>query len=117
VGEPTEFQRSIFEHLKGYHDRVGEFLQPGRDGSECARYMDAYMREHSALAEVGLVSHGGDCVGLRPHQMPDVNIERGGTFQAGNVVCIEPGAYIPEARAGVRLENMYLITEEGPENL
>jgi hypothetical protein len=49
--------------------------------------------------------------------MPDVNIERGGIFQVGNVVSIEPGSYIPEARAGVRLENMYLITESGPENL
>ena len=49
--------------------------------------------------------------------MPDVNTTRGGIFQVGNVVSIEPGSYIPEARAGVRLENMYLITESGPENL
>ena len=49
--------------------------------------------------------------------MPDVNVTRGGVFEIGNVVSIEPGAYIPEARSGVRLENMYLITASGPENL
>jgi Xaa-Pro aminopeptidase len=38
-------------------------------------------------------------------------------LRVGNVISVEPGAYIPEARAGVRLENMYLITEDGLENL
>ena len=49
--------------------------------------------------------------------MPDLNRARGGTLEVGNVVSVEPGAYIPEARLGVRLENMYLITAEGCENL
>ena len=79
--------------------------------------MDAYIREHPALKEVGLGHHGGHTIGMRAHQMPDVNITRGGIFQVGHVVSIEPGSYIPELRAGVRLENMYLITESGPENL
>jgi Xaa-Pro aminopeptidase len=117
VGEPTDLQESIFDHLRAFHDRVGDYLRPGKDSRECARSMDAYIREHPALAEVGLGHHGGHTIGLRAHQMPDVNATRGGVFEVGNVVSIEPGSYIPEARAGVRLENMYLITESGPENL
>lgn len=117
VGEPTELQQSIYEHLRAFHDRIGDYLQPGVDSRDCAVAMDAYIREHPALADVGLGHHGGHTIGLRAHQMPDVNATRGGIFQVGNVVCIEPGSYIPEARAGVRLENMYLITESGPENL
>ena len=117
VGEPSEVQQSIFAHIKGFHDRVGEYLQPGKDGSECAVAMDAYIREHPKLADVGLGHHAGHNVGLRAHQLPDLNKERGGTLRIGNVVSVEPGAYIPEARAGVRLENMYLITEDGLENL
>ena len=117
VGEPTEVQHSVFEHVKGFHDRVGEYLRPGKDGSECAVAMDAYIREHPQLADVGLIHHAGHNIGLRAHQMPDLNKERGGTLRVGNVVSVEPGAYIPEARAGVRLENMYLITEDGLENL
>jgi len=117
VGEPSEVQRSVFEHIKGFHDQVGEYLRPGKDGSECAIAMDAYIREHPKLADVGLVHHAGHNVGLRAHQMPDLNKERGGKLRIGNVVSVEPGAYIPEARAGVRLENMYLITEDGLENM
>ncbi|MBT7859191.1 MAG: aminopeptidase P family protein [Gemmatimonadetes bacterium] len=117
VGEPTELQESIYDHLAAFHDRIGDYLQPGKDSRECARAMDAYIRELPALAEVGLGHHGGHTIGLRAHQMPDVNVTRGGVFEIGNVVSIEPGAYIPEARSGVRLENMYLITASGPENL
>ena len=117
VGEPSEVQRSVFEHIKGFHDQVGEYLRPGKDGSECAIAMDAYIREHPKLADVGLAHHAGHNVGLRAHQMPDLNKERGGRLRIGNVVSVEPGAYIPAARAGVRLENMYLITEDGLENM
>ena len=117
VGEPTDLQQSIFDHLRAFHDRIGEYLQPGKDSRDCALAMDAYIRELPALADAGLGHHGGHTIGLRAHQMPDVNPERGGLFEAGNVVSIEPGSYIPAARAGVRLENMYLITETGPENL
>jgi Xaa-Pro aminopeptidase len=117
VGEPTELQASIYQHLSAFHDGIGAYLQPGKDSRDCAKAMDAHIREHPALADVGLGHHGGHTIGLRAHQMPDVNATRGGIFQVGNVVCIEPGSYVPEARAGVRLENMYLITESGPENL
>lgn len=117
VGEPTELQESVYNHLAAFHDRIGDYLQPGKDSRDCARDMDAYIRQHPALKDAGLGHHGGHTIGLRAHQMPDVNRERGGVFQVGNVVSIEPGSYIPEARAGVRLENMYLITESGPENL
>ena len=117
VGEPTELQESVYNHLRAFHDQIGDHLQPGKDSRDCAKAMDAYIREHPALRESGLGHHGGHTIGLRAHQMPDVNATRGGIFQVGNVVSIEPGSYIPEACAGVRLENMYLITESGPENL
>ena len=116
-GAPTDLQQSIYDHIKAFHDQVHLYLQPGKDGTECFAAMDAHIRQHPALADVGLVHHAGHNVGLRAHQMPDLNADRGGTLEAGNVVSVEPGAYIPEARLGVRLENMYLIKEDGIENL
>ena len=38
-------------------------------------------------------------------------------FEAGMVVTCEPGIYIPEEGIGCRLENDYLISEDGPVNL
>jgi Xaa-Pro aminopeptidase len=49
--------------------------------------------------------------------MPDINLARGGKLESGNIICIEPGGYFAGARYGVRLENMYLITDSGCEDL
>ena len=39
------------------------------------------------------------------------------TFQAGEVIAVEPGLYSAELRGGIRLENNYLLTETGVELL
>jgi Xaa-Pro aminopeptidase len=69
------------------------------------------------LRDTGLTHHGGHGIGLRAHEAPDINPDRGGILEAGNVVCVEPGGYTADLNAGVRLENTYLITESGCENL
>ena len=81
------------------------------------RALDAQIREHPTLADTGLVHHGGHAIGLRAHEMPDLNRDRGGTLEVGNVVSVEPGGYADALNYGVRIENMYLITESGAENL
>lgn len=113
----TEMQQSIFDHLKGIHDRIPAMLKPGVDGSVIWQVVDGMVREHPALAETGLIHHAGHNIGLRAHEMPDLNPNRGGMLEVGNVVTVEPGAYLDAVRGGVRLENMYLITENGAENL
>lgn len=118
VGEEiTAQQQSIFDHLKQIHEQVSLLLVPGADGIEVWQKVDAMVREHPALAEQGLVHHAGHNIGLRAHEMADLNPDRGGTLAVGNVVTLEPGGYIADARCWVRLENMYLITETGVENM
>ena len=117
VGQPTDLQQSVFEHIAAVQREVPGLLKPGVKGTEVWRALDARLREHPALAGTGLVHHAGHAVGLRPHEAPDLNRDREGILEAGNVVSVEPGAYLPELRAGVRLENMYLITETGAELL
>ena len=96
---------------------VKRLLRPGLDGTEVYRALDELVREHPLLSDTGLIHHGGHAIGLRIHEMPDINLDRGGPLEPGNVICIEPGGYFDAARYGVRLENMYLITETGCENL
>ena len=79
--------------------------------------MDEMIREYAPLNQAGLIHHGGHSIGLRSHELPDVNLDRGGTLAPGNIICLEPGGYFPDAHYGVRLENMYLITEGGYEDL
>ncbi len=114
---PTDVQRDLFEHIRWLLAEVEKLLRPGVDGRQIFRALDEMLREHPPLAEQGLIHHGGHSIGLRAHEMPDINRDRGGDLAPGNVVCIEPGGYFAEARYGVRLEHMYLITPTGCENL
>jgi Xaa-Pro aminopeptidase len=38
-------------------------------------------------------------------------------LEAGDVIAVEPALYGPELATGLRLENDYLVTETGLENL
>ncbi len=58
--------------------------------------------------------HGlGHALGLGVHDIAPFD----GPFEAGWVVTVEPGIYIPEENLAVRLENDILITENGPVDL
>ena len=115
--QPTDVQRRLYEHVRYVLESAERELRPGVDGADVCRMIDSLLREHPPLADCGLTHHGGHAIGLRSHEMPDVNLTRGGRLEAGNVLCLEPGGYFPAARAGVRLERMFLINEAGCENL
>jgi len=58
--------------------------------------------------------HGlGHGVGLEVHEAPRLSRTEGeGALQAGNVVTVEPGVYLP-GRCGVRIEDLILVTDDG----
>lgn len=65
----------------------------------------------------GYFIHGiGHGIGKSIHEMPSLSYLSDEKLQAGQVITIEPGVYIPEV-GGIRLENDILVTENGFENL
>jgi Xaa-Pro aminopeptidase len=61
--------------------------------------------------------HGtGHGLGLEIHEAPRVGVTSTETLKPGQVVTVEPGLYYPEL-GGVRLEDVALITQNGPRNL
>jgi Xaa-Pro dipeptidase len=117
VEEVSPLQREVYDHIAAILTDVGSQLKPGVHGTDIWTWVDRRIREHPHLREVGLTHHAGHGVGLRSHEGPDLNRDRGAELRPGDVVSVEPGAYTPELRPGFRLENMFLITETGCELL
>ena len=77
---------------------------------------DADRAARKVLSGVGYgknFGHGlGHGVGLAVHESPSLNRMRRNKLQAGMVVTVEPGIYLP-GWGGVRLENMVVIEKKG----
>jgi Xaa-Pro aminopeptidase len=125
VGEPpeelVEYQRLVKEAL----DRSIEALKPGAVGREvytiaCDVFHEAGYPTQLSKAEGEVLDRGfyhglGHGVGLEVHERPWLSRDPS-TLIAGDVVTIEPGLYRPDF-GGCRLEDLVLITDDGPENL
>jgi Xaa-Pro aminopeptidase len=86
-------------------------VRPGPTGKE----LDAVAREIiDAAGHAEHFGHGlGHGVGLAVHEGPRLS-RRGGdaALEAGNVVTVEPGVYIP-GDLGVRIEDLVVVTRDG----
>ncbi len=67
-----------------------------------------------STANEGYVHSLGHGVGLMIHESPSIShIRRDDIWQQGNVVTIEPGLYYPDKGFGIRVEDLFIITENG----
>jgi Xaa-Pro aminopeptidase len=58
-------------------------------------------------------NHGlGHGIGLEVHELPRIRQNSTCILEAGNVITIEPGVYIP-GWGGVRIEDMFVVTRDG----
>ena len=117
-GKLTDAQRQLVETVVAAGDAARAMLKPGVEQSD----LDAAARKVIKDAGFGeYFTHGlGHPVGLDVH---DSWIR--GPLRMGNVITIEPGIYIPAGSKadkkfwdlGVRVEDSYLITKDGYEEL
>ncbi len=113
-GKPTREQLKVCEKVAGAFAIVERMVRPGVRCRAVFEEVDRYLCEAKPL-EFG--HHLGHGIGLFPHEAPHLNPFWDDTFQAGEVIAVEPGLYGADLRAGIRLENNYLITETGVELL
>ena len=114
VSEVSPLQQQAWERVARVFDLVRERVRPGVS----CRQLFLDVQSMLASAPCGkFFHHLGHGIGLFPHEAPHLNSEWDDTFQAGEVFTVEPGLYAEELRAGLRLENDYLVTETGVELL
>ncbi|MFL5819518.1 MAG: M24 family metallopeptidase [Solirubrobacteraceae bacterium] len=109
-GEATE----VYELVRRAQDAGLEAVRPGRSGRE----VDQAARELIEAAGHGKrFGHGlGHGVGLEVHEAPRLSKAADDPLQAGNVVTVEPGVYLP-GRFGVRIEDLVAVTADGAQVL
>ena len=115
VTEPDEKQMEAWQAIQDVFHLVQATVKPGMS---CRKLFD----DVQALLDkcpLGVFNHHlGHGIGLFPHEGPHLNPHWDDTFEIGDVFTAEPGLYDPELlRAGIRIENDYLVTENGVELL
>lgn len=104
----------IYRHVNEARAAAIAALRPGLTGRE----LDAIARQR--LREAGLArffGHGlGHGVGLEIHEFPRLSPRSSDRLEAGMVVTIEPGIYMP-GEGGIRIEDLVLVTKQGAEVL
>lgn len=114
VGEVSTKQIEVYEtvleaQLKG--------LEAVRAGVPC-RDVDAVARDIITAKGYGsYFGHGlGHGVGVEIHESPSLNPSSKAILEAGHIVTVEPGIYLP-GEFGVRIEDMAFVTQDGCKNL
>ncbi len=114
LGEPSARHREIYDLVLAAQQAALRGIRPGLSGKEA----DALARQIIVDAGHGEhFGHGlGHGVGLAIHEGPTLSPREDATLEAGMVVTIEPGVYLP-GWGGVRIEDLVVLTPGGCEIL
>jgi Xaa-Pro aminopeptidase len=121
-GKFTPRQREIYDIVLGAQEAAMHALKPGMD--MCKGDKSLYKIAYDYINSHGKDQHGkslgqyfihglGHNIGLNVHDVGNACKP----FVPGMVVTIEPGIYIPDENLGVRIEDDFLVTETGYEQL
>lgn len=112
--KPTDAQLAAWEALVSALGIVESTVRPGVSARELFNGVKAALDD---FRRGGFLHHLGHGIGLYPHETPHLNSSWDDVFEEGDVFTAEPGLYYEELRAGIRLEQNYLVTADGVERL
>ena len=109
VGEPTSFFTRVFDVVEQAQAAAIKKIKAGAKLTE----IDAAARQTIAETDLPVYGHGsGHGFGLEIHESPFLKEDAKGRLEAGQIITIEPGIYIP-GKLGVRIEDDVLVTQTG----
>lgn len=114
LGKISSKEAEMYRIVDEANRAARQGVKPGKKAKE----IDALARDIIKTAGYGeFFGHGtGHGIGLAVHEDPRISWESELTIESGMVFTIEPGIYIP-GEAGVRIEDMVLVTDTGCQTL
>ena len=113
-GRPTDEQLQAREVIMTVFELVKTFVRPNASCGELFGRVKGILDEYEPGAFFHHLGHG---VGLYPHEPPHLNPNWDDRFEQGDLFTVEPGVYSKALRAGIRIEENYLVVEDGVEQL
>ena len=114
IGEVSDEARKIYQIVLEANRRGIAAAKPG------ARYCDVDNAARDYITEMGygeyFTHRTGHNIGMEVHEYGDVSGINENVLKPGMCFSVEPGIYVPGV-AGVRIEDLVLITEDGCEVL
>lgn len=114
VGDPSPELRRIYRAVREAEEAAVAAVRPGVRGADLDSLARGILTRHG-LGEYFAHSLGHG-VGLEVHEGPSLRGVSEDVLEAGMVITIEPGAYLPDL-GGVRIEDLVLVTDTGYEVL
>jgi len=116
VGVPSHLQKQGYELVSRAMVLAEGMLQPGRPAREVYQAVREFF-DRDPLSAGTFWHHLGHGIGMGGHEDPRLIPESDHLLRTGDVICIEPGIYNPKLQGGLRIENTYRLTSEGPVQL
>lgn len=118
----TNRQRAIYEEVLQTQKEIVKMVKPGLYLTDLQKKTIELITE--SLFKLKLIKDKKEFkkyymhnvshfLGLDTHDIGNRNAK----LEAGNVITVEPGIYVPEEKIGVRIEDDVLVTAEGNRNL
>lgn len=118
---PAPVQELYDTVMESFKIAVETYAEPGQP---CHTMQDAvheyfeskgHPTQHSKPGTTEGLVHGlGHGVGMNIHERPAIShLKKQDIFQKGNFITIEPGLYYPDKGMGVRIEDSFLIDDNG----
>jgi Xaa-Pro aminopeptidase len=122
IGYAPDEVRDIYNQVKtAFETAVNTYAEPGQPTHTMQDAVLDYFegnghptrRSHPG-SSIGYSHSLGHGVGLNIHERPSISHrEPDDIFQQGNFITIEPGLYYPDKGIGMRLEDSFIIDDEG----
>lgn len=114
LGCASDEMKEVYSVVINAHQKACEVIKQGNTCADVDNAARNYISEKGYGEFFGHTTGHG--VGLEIHEKPTVYLTNDTILKSSMIITNEPGIYLPD-KFGVRIEDMYLVTENGYEDL